>query len=152
MRPRWVSNPGLTDRLIVGRNVTLTLFTWLPLSFVPLFRVSAVMSQNVICTKTTKWKHRDCHVHVRICLMHESSPILLNGCRFDLVLVGLQWKLSKKLNFGSKWSLHGTQIQPIHRTEPWDITYSIDLNKICSFMRFEAFKAMKVVVFWYMTP
>jgi hypothetical protein len=25
MRPRWGSNPGLTDRLIVGRNVTLTL-------------------------------------------------------------------------------------------------------------------------------
>jgi hypothetical protein len=24
MRPRWGSNPGLTDRLIVGRNVTLT--------------------------------------------------------------------------------------------------------------------------------
>jgi hypothetical protein len=27
MRPRWGSNPGLTDRLIVGRNVTLTLAT-----------------------------------------------------------------------------------------------------------------------------
>jgi hypothetical protein len=25
MRPRWGSNPGLTDRLIFGRNVTLTL-------------------------------------------------------------------------------------------------------------------------------
>jgi hypothetical protein len=25
MRPRWGSNPGLTDRLIVGCNVTLTL-------------------------------------------------------------------------------------------------------------------------------
>jgi hypothetical protein len=26
-RPPWGSNPGLTDRLIVGRNVTLTLET-----------------------------------------------------------------------------------------------------------------------------
>jgi hypothetical protein len=25
MRLRWGSNPGLTDRLIVGRNMTLTL-------------------------------------------------------------------------------------------------------------------------------
>jgi hypothetical protein len=25
MRPTWGSNPGLTDRLIIDRNVTLTL-------------------------------------------------------------------------------------------------------------------------------